>query len=217
LPAREDRLKDEPYPSFAALADDVATAIFDSQIRDYALLGHSMGSYAAFEVARRIAASSAPQPAALVVTGSTAPQLVHRTLFLHELPDEQFLAELAQRYDGIPAAVAADDRLLKLVLPVLRADMRLVETYQYVAAPPLAINLLALGGLDDPGLIYQRLAAWGELTSGEFVMQLFAGGHFFLHPSREATAHCPPAIATIVDFLAKVWSHHEPSQSWGHE
>lgn len=166
-----------------------------------------MGSYVAYEVARRLTAT-ATRPDVLFIAGASAPQLVKRTVLLHQLSDDEFVAEIRRRYDGLPAAIAADPRMLKLVLPMLRGDMRLVETYQYQPSEPVACDLFALGGLDDPGVSFERLSAWQELTAGDFTIRMFPGGHFFLHPAARPTATetgPPPTVVAIVDDLSERW------------
>ena len=206
LPAREDRLRDPHYASFELLVDDVAVAIESTNVQQFAMIGHSKGSYVAFEAARLLADNGGTLPNVLVVAGATAPQLVKRTTYLHELPDKEFVAEMRRRYDGLPSAVVADERLLNIVLPALRGDMRLVETYEFAHGPQLACDIMALGGLNDPGVNYDRLAAWQELTNATFTVQMFNGGHFFLHPdARPAVADLqpPPTVTAVLELLAE--------------
>ncbi len=208
LPAREDRLHDPHYQHFSELVDDVVAAIGSSRASRFVLLGHSMGSYVAYEVARRLGMADMAQPDALIVAGASAPQLVNRKILLHELPDDEFVAEIRRRYDGLPDAIANDPNLLGLLVPMLRGDMRLVETYHYDRGDKLACDMYALGGYDDPGVSYERLSAWQELTTGDFTMRMFAGGHFFLHPpARPLTdkGEIPPTVAAVIDYLSERW------------
>ena len=70
---------------------------------------------------------------------------------LHTLDDAEFVDEMSRRFDGIPPAVRANGELLKLLLPAMRADMELLETYEYEEQPPLDVDILALGGTEDRG------------------------------------------------------------------
>jgi hypothetical protein len=61
-------------------------------------------------------------------------------------------ADELRRLNGTPPEVLADAELLELVMPILRADFALVETYAYRAEPPLMCPITALGGTSDPPL-----------------------------------------------------------------
>ncbi len=86
---------------------------------------------------------------------------------------------LRQRYNNIPAAVLAEPELLKLFLPILRADFKLIETYQYHEESPLDCPVIAFGGAQDKLAAHDDLAAWQAQTHGSFNMQMFQGGHFY--------------------------------------
>ena len=59
------------------------------------------------------------------------------------MPDAAFLTESQRRYGGIPAMLWQEAELRALLLPLLRADLTLVETYTYTPAPPLPCALTA--------------------------------------------------------------------------
>lgn len=207
LPGREDRLADPPYASLSRLADDAATAISGLDAKPFALCGHSLGAYVALEVARRLISQGRSKPSHLIVAACGAPRPGPARQPIGHLPDEDFLKEVDRRYAGIPAAIRADEALLAMILPALRADMQMIESYEYDPQTPLPIDMLALGGADDPGVPVHRLSGWQQETSARFTMRLFPGGHFFLHPPpRRATASdrgaVPPPLATILETLS---------------
>lgn len=180
LPARDGRMRD-PVPAdleqLAAAAADGLGPLLD---RPTACFGHSMGALLAFEFARQLRRRGQPPLAHLFVSARRAPQLARTEAPLHTLPEGPFIASLRQRYNGIPAAILAEPELLQLFLPMLRADFRMIETYQYRAEPPLDCPILAFGGAQDEWAHPADLAAWQEQTSSTFKLELFAGGHFYL-------------------------------------
>ncbi len=182
LPGRDDRLREAPYSDLLHLADDAANAIRSLRPKPYVLVGHSFGGYVALEVVRRLVLSGYPPPAALIVAACGAPRPGKAQHPIGQLPDKQFVDEVARRYDGIPEAVLANAELLAMVVPALRADLQMVESYDNPSNAPVPCDLLALGGTDDPGVAPSRLNEWRALTTGNFTMRLFPGGHFFLHP-----------------------------------
>jgi len=211
LPGREDRLAEPPYTSLTHLAGDAATAIQNTPPSKYVLLGHSLGGYVAFEVARRLIDAGYPSPSVLIVAACGGPKLGQAKNPIGQLVDEQFIEEVSRRYDGIPTAVRDNPELLAVVLPALRADIQMIESYEYTNTKPLAANILALGGTDDPGVPVHRLNDWRLQTSAEFTMRLFRGDHFFLHPPARRDASTgrdtpPAALQCVMSHL----SHIEP-------
>jgi medium-chain acyl-[acyl-carrier-protein] hydrolase len=150
----------------------------------FVLLGHSMGAHLVHETARRLAGTGRPQPLAVVVSGSrpAGPSDTHR---LHALPDDVLLERLAH-LGGTPAEVLGRRSLVRMLLPVLRADLNLVADYAARVRPtPVPCPLLALGGSEDRLADPAGVAAWASLTSGLFRHRTLPGGHFFLHAHRD--------------------------------
>ncbi len=207
LAGREQRIG-EPLPDdLPAVAGQVADEIAPQLDRPLVVLGHSMGALLAYELAHELRRRGARSPELLVVAASAAPDSPPPAEPLHELPDDQFVAQMQQRYDGIPPAVSDNPELLALLLPILRADVRLVETYRCDQRPPLDMEILALGGADDPAASAAKLAGWRRHTTGKFSARLLPGGHFFLfrgdgpQPPGGPRA-VSPALRLVIDRLA---------------
>lgn len=183
LPGRDMRL-DAPLPQcLQDLAADIAASVAAQGLaRPWALWGHSMGALLAFETARALRSSGTPLPHTLIVAAQAAPQRCRGTEAIHRLPDERFLDEV-NRFEAMPPQVIADRELLELVLPSLRNDFALCETYRYDAAPPLDCPIVVFGGRDDPWVDHDDLAAWGQQTSRGLRQHALPGGHFFFRES----------------------------------
>ncbi len=93
----------------------------------------------------------------------------------------------------MPAEVLQNAELLKLYLPVLRADLTLLDTYSYTPEELLTCPISAFGGVKDWAVGQEDIAAWRAHTTGPFRMRMFPGGHFFLNEDRllllQALAH----------------------------
>ena len=142
----------------------------------YVLYGHSLGALYAFELARRL-----PRPPlALVVSGRNAPSRSAELPDCHDWPDGAFTDRLAT-YDGIPPEIRLDPALMRLFLPVLRADMRIAEQYRRTAGPPLSCPIVACYGEGDPLLSPEGVADWtNETSAGCEILLAPGGGHFFI-------------------------------------
>jgi surfactin synthase thioesterase subunit len=101
----------------------------------------------------------------------------------HHLPREQFLEHLREM-GGAPPEFFVEPELVELVLPMLRADFSVAETYTYTPAEPLDVPVRAFCGTADPHVSPAQTAAWGEQTTSRFGLTSVPGGHFFLESER---------------------------------
>lgn len=178
LPGRENRLAEAPYTDMGALVDDLAKEIAPFLQLPFILLGHSLGARIAFELARQLRRNNGLQPCRLVVSGSRAPYIPEPRP-LHQLPDEAFVREL-RRFSGTPEAVLQNEELMALLLPALRADFTLDETYIYRDEGKLACAISAFAGTSDPEARREEMEAWHLCTDGPFTLESIEGDHFFI-------------------------------------
>lgn len=184
LPGRENRLREPAYTTFPRLIDATFKALLPYLDAPFALFGHSMGALVAFELTRRLDAEGAPAPLHLFVSGHRAPHMPRRRPSLAHLTDEAFIAEIRARYDGVPTEILRHADLMALLLPCLRADMALIESFEWCEAPALTCPISAYGGSDDPEASEAEIAAWRAHTLNRFTVQLFSGGHFFIRTAQ---------------------------------
>jgi surfactin synthase thioesterase subunit len=73
-----------------------------------------------------------------------------------------------------------DAELMELILPIVRADFAVCDSYLFHPQPFLSCPVFAFGGLSDPDVKPQHIAEWRYLTSGGFASHLLEGDHFFI-------------------------------------
>lgn len=185
-PGREGRLAEPPIADMPVLLDRLVAAIEPRLDRPFLFFGHSMGALVALEAARELRRRGLPAPARLYVSGRRSPTVPSDEAPLHALPDDELVAELNHRFGGLPAAILAEPELMALFLPVIRADLTVLERHAFRPEAPLDVPITALGGDDDRRAGIEGLEAWRALTSAGFAMRRFPGGHFYLHEQREA-------------------------------
>jgi medium-chain acyl-[acyl-carrier-protein] hydrolase len=185
LPGRENRHREKALVRMDDVVAQVILALAGESDVPFAFFGYSLGSLIAFETARALRRANLPLPRRLLIAASPAPQHDHfRTPPLHRLNDADLIAEM-RRFKGTPDVVLANRELLSLLLPVVRADFEVLETYRAAAEPPLPIPFSAYGGIDDAEVAPDALADWSSQTSAGFSMRFFPGDHFFLKTAQE--------------------------------
>ena len=179
LPGRERRLSERPIDSVQALATQIARGIAPFLDRPFMLFGHSMGALISFEVTRALRRLGLPPPEALLVSGYGGPHLPDTRPPIHALPDNAFQDGVVA-LDGTPGEVIANDELMALLLPLLRADFRLVETYRWQPEAPLDLPIRVYAGRADRDTPPEALEAWQDCTTAPLSVTLFDGGHFYV-------------------------------------
>jgi medium-chain acyl-[acyl-carrier-protein] hydrolase len=119
----------------------------------------------------------------MIVSGHRAPQLPDRHVHLHALPDHEIMAKL-RSFGGTPEGVLQNPELMELLLPILRADFALCESYVHVSEEPLDCSITSLGGNDDERVSRDELFAWHVQTRSSFSMHVFPGDHFFIQSAQ---------------------------------
>ncbi|MFI6055116.1 thioesterase II family protein [Streptomyces violascens] len=173
-------LLDRPQIADAGrLADFLLRRIEPRPDRPYALFGHSMGALVAYEITRRLVDRGLPLPVWVGVSARPAPQLAGQGHGYHELPDAELRSRL-RLLGGTPDEVFDDPDLWAVFDPMIRADMRLVDTWR--PAPdhaPLPVALSAYAGVEDHSASPRRMAGWEEHTDHFVGLRVFDGGHFY--------------------------------------
>jgi medium-chain acyl-[acyl-carrier-protein] hydrolase len=179
LPGRGRRLRERACEGLTPLIEQIAEAISPSLETEFAFYGHSMGAIIAFELCRLLRRRSLPIPFLLMIAASRAPHLPRRGKRIHDSPDAEFIRSL-RKLGGTPDEVLDDSDLMQLLLPALRGDFSIVETYQYRLEAPLPLPIAIFGGSDDKGISVSDLHDWKVQTSEHCSLKLFPGGHFFV-------------------------------------
>ncbi|MEV5873191.1 alpha/beta fold hydrolase [Streptomyces sp. NPDC052101] len=201
LPGRGSRFGEPPLRRLGEVADELSEALLTLLDRPYRLHGHSMGALIVFETARRLRRTGQQQPERIVVSGMAAPPSWPSRPPLHALAADELL-DRAGALLGLPREIAQDEDVRELLLPVLRADLELTETYRYRhqdPGPPLSVPLTVLCGTRDPMVPAADAARWARMTSGHCSVQRFEGGHHFLHEH-------PGVLDAVLDGLGSACS-----------
>lgn len=185
LPGRANRYAEPPLTRVSSVVQTLGPALIPLLDRPYVLFGHSLGATLCFEVARWLRLSRQPLPQKLLVSGRRAPQLPDTDPPHHTKSDQDFL-EYIRELQGTPDDILTNQELINLLLPSLRADCEMAETYEYLGDAPLSCPITAFGGTDDLETSEKNLDDWCLQTTNKFTQFNLKGGHFFLHSNQHA-------------------------------
>ncbi len=187
LPGRESRLRDQAFENPEPLIQALADALQPWMEMPFVFFGHSMGGMISFELSRELRRRGKTLPLHIFVSGRRAPQQPAREEPIHDLPEPEFIEKLRE-LNGTPEEVLQHAELMKLLVPVLRADFAVNETYTYTEEEPFDFGISAFGGLGDVEVTKDDVENWRVHTSGRFRLRMLPGDHFFLHSAKDLIA-----------------------------
>lgn len=192
-PGRQDRRRDSAATALADLAAEAHAEYVrrpDAATQPLTVFGHSMGGIVGFEFARLAEESDHPRLSRLVVSAATAPSRV-ADLPRHPTDDEGLMAHLSV-LEGTGGSVIASEAVMRMALPVLRADYEAFDAYHATTDMRLATPIRVIGGADDPAIKPHQLHGW-TAHGDDVTVELFTGGHFYLHDNG------PDILAVLTD------------------
>jgi medium-chain acyl-[acyl-carrier-protein] hydrolase len=187
LPGREERIKEPLFTRIDPLIETLGEALEPYLDLPFAFFGHSMGAILAFEAVHRLREVKGLKAEHLIVSGRRAPQLPPGHASSADLSDEEFVANLG-KLNGTPPQVLQNRELMKLLLPVMRADFEVNNVQASLTRAPLECPMTILGGMEDEETAENGLEEWKVVTRGAASTKMFPGGHFFINQFPEDVA-----------------------------
>jgi len=182
-PGREERIDDAPPDTMSTWIDELIEVMPAVINLPYLLFGHSMGASVAYELCLALFQRSLRLPQHLVVSAREAPSH-HQGGYWHSSTDAALCEELF-RLKGTSSTLFQSDELRALMLPIIRNDYRLIETYRPMPCdPPLPLSISAFVGNNDDEFTIEQVADWALCTTREFNLRVFDGGHFYLQEQK---------------------------------
>jgi medium-chain acyl-[acyl-carrier-protein] hydrolase len=183
LPGRGHRFREPHIRRLVPLSRIVAHELLPHLNKPFVFFGHSLGALLCFETARSLRRENWRQPSHLFISATEAPHRRSSKELFSNLPKSALVKKLHE-LKGTPVEALENDELLDFMLPTIRADFEVCETYEYHPESPLECQMTIYGGLEDCEVEAERLAAWSEMTVGACEVRMFPGGHFYLNSSQ---------------------------------
>lgn len=113
------------------------------------------------------------------------------------------MIDALRRYGGTQSDILDNPRLMRMLLPSIRADLQMNDRYRYVPEDPLECPTLALHG-DADTITASEASEWRVQTMRWLGLQIFRGGHFFIaqHTAQVVRAICRSVAPRALD----IWS-----------
>jgi pyochelin biosynthesis protein PchC len=176
-PGRESRLNEPLIADMQTLVNQICTALRPVSATPFAFFGHSVGAAIAHEVIKRLEREKVTS-VRLFVSGRRAPQHERITSRFRD-GEEKFWNDVF-RLGGTPETFIQNTAMRALMLPILRNDYCLSETYLPADLRVLRCPVSALVGDQDAEVTPQQADSWSAVSGGPFNLHIFSGGHFYL-------------------------------------
>lgn len=180
-PGRGTRVQEPLLGDVFALVDDLYEQIRPQlEGRSYAIYGHSMGGLMGYLLTRKIRENGHSLPLHLFVTGTTGPAAPSRQeKKRHLLGKEAFLEEV-RSLNGVVEEILQNEELMQYVEPILRADFKVIESYEYTQEPCLDVPFTVITGTREE-MKMEEIYLWQKETNANVNFIRMPGNHFFIN------------------------------------
>lgn len=199
LPGRGNRIGQRPFENWADLLDDLSVQLEPRLAEPHVLFGHSFGGRIAFELVQQTLRTSSTK--AVIISGCRSPQYRQNQPLMHLMSKADF-KQAIKVMNGTPKAILENNDIMNLMLPAVRADMMLSETWRDFHASKITPPIHVILGRDDPIECKASTAGWSAYTDTGCFLHEVSGGHFNLDED-------PKAFTSVVEkILEKTYATH---------
>lgn len=198
-PGRDGRFLEDHAENWDELAADATRAVLAAATRPYVLFGHSMGGWMAFDVAARIERAGGRVPETLVVSSANAPSrgLTPRDMFPAQADTDEQLLDWMRTNGLLADYVLGDPELQEMALELMRADIRVRDTFGYTDGTTVGVPLEVLTGDRDEVIVSNTAEQWRALAGGAYRHVELPGGHFYTSEIWRNLPEHIPALAPV--------------------
>jgi len=197
-PGRLSRIHETPVSDMEEFVDKLSAEMVPLLDRPFAFFGHCLGGLTMYETARRLIHTTDLYPAHLFASGARPPDrmsdmgtfeerlmedMLHLAKFRINLPSflqpDDVFAELIRHFNIEATEQLLDDaELRELMLPVIRAEFRMANDYQFSPEPPWEIPITCFAARGDPYVSRRHALGWGRFTNSRLQVHMRPGAHF---------------------------------------
>ena len=183
MPGRGVRFLEPPYQTMQDLVYDLIASLERFRDKPFIFFGHSMGARVAYELTLTLYRYQRKLPIHFISSASSSPNSEKIRDPIHQLPDREFLKMLASM-QGTSEEVLQNEEIMRLLIPSLRADFKIIENYSTAAKVVLPCGISVFAG-DKDDIKDEQLKAWFPLFKECTGIHMISGGHFFIRKNSE--------------------------------
>lgn len=180
LPGRGDLIELSPISDINQLVNYIFTNYIQllRLEKPYILYGHSMGALLSYLLSVELTKRKYNPPLYLFVSGREGPSSKKKEI-LHNLPSKSFFMQL-QKLGGIPSELYENIDFLNYIEPIIRADFKAVENFDYNVSLKINTPILVIYG-NKEDISYENLLLWEIVTNKKVKYIQMEGDHFFIN------------------------------------
>lgn len=182
LPGRETRFGETPLSTWDDVDAFLSAEVLPRLTPRTVLYGHSMGALVGHRLCL-LAESAGLEVAGLCAAAHRGPDTVEK-FGVADMSDQDLLELLVDMTGNPLLEDLPQDLLADVVLPPVRADLHLCETYRPDPSELLRVPVLALTGTRDGAV--GSAHGWAAWTEGPFTAREVDGDHFFVRDNPAA-------------------------------
>ena len=179
LKGRMERIAEDAVNNMDTLVDELYNYIKPYLFEPFAFYGHSLGGLVSFALLQKIEQNGFTAKAIFIA--ATKPPHAYLDSKMNDYSDETLTNKLKE-YKNTPDYVLESKELMELILPTIRADYQLLDSYN-IKKEKNTISKLVLFNCEDD--IKKKVnLEWSEYFKNDYIYRSFEDGHFFLNTQR---------------------------------
>jgi surfactin synthase thioesterase subunit len=192
LPARGELFLQDAIVDMDELVDKLYKEIVLYLDSDFAFFGHSMGGVIAFALLKRLELDG--YRAKFIIISASKPPFEYTKSNDYMLSDK-LLTDKLIAHNATPKEVLDNPGLMELILPIYRADLKLIHRYNPPPMPKLKSKLYLFNGVDD--MPKEQIMQWCKYFESDVEYREFLGGHFFINDYRDLVLNEIVSVSNI--------------------
>lgn len=185
LPGREKKFTEKPFTDAKTAINCLIPEILNDIDKNIPVVvfGHCMGALLAYECTKQLLERDDIKITHLIASGSPSP-LNKKTEAPKYSSDDEFIHNI-ETITGYKHPALEIPAMRSLILPTLKADAEMNNSYRPSEQKPLDIPVTTIRGTDDDLASVALVEMWNETTTLDVVHKELPGGHLYLLDNAE--------------------------------
>lgn len=180
------RMGEKRYLLFDEIVEDLFNKVRGrlEEGQQFIFMGHSMGAWIAFEVAKRMQREKSRTPLFLILS-SNVPARYYTDRVSIEAEDSLIRAQLLERNPDLKQFFE-DEMLCDTFYPIIKADYIAIDNYLNKPEDKTKVSCRVLGLLADGDRFDEEaMSKWSNYTEGDYRQIIIKGDHFAFYKEHE--------------------------------